>query len=589
MSERRSSAPLIVGIVLVVLGALLMLQRSWWDYFTWLQALRFLFPVLFLYCGLSKLWRHYSYPVEQLEEKPRRSSLLSGLFWTALGTVLLLSLADVVDFFFIVGTYWPVLIVVFGIGKVIDFYRLKGRMQFRFGEFAGLFGILLLGLCASSAADTDLDPFEWGWISLPSSDIRIFPRGQTYDFHEAKGLDAAGLSAVEIVNGYGDIRVEGTEDGTFKVEYVKQISERSKSRAEDVADEIALRTERQGDSLTLSTRRGDLRNRDSRFHTNFNVQLPQGLRLKIVNASGSVFVGRMAADCDVKNSRGVVTVEFVKSNVKVDNGFESVTARNIEGRVEIVNQRGSIRVEEVVGAVDVATNRKAITINEVRGGPVTVKNYHGSVRLTNVHDKVDIDAIGSGIQASEIDGDVILKNSYQNVTMSNVRGNVDMQTSNSRVRVVEVNGGVKIDASRAEISGERLLAGFTVQGRGTSVDASEVSGPVSVVTSLKPVRLKDLRGAAEIQNQDAPVTVILESSPKADLTVENSNGEITIGLPSGAGFRLTAQSRGGRVFSEFGPQRSEGADQILDQTVGGGGPKISLQNRFSSIRIRKQD
>jgi hypothetical protein len=82
---------------------------------------------------------------------------------------------------------------------------------------------------------------------------------------------------------------------------------------------------------------------------------------------------------------------------------------------------------------------------------------------------------------------------------------------------------------------------------------------------------------------------------KADLELsqlaENSNvyanfGEISVGLPSGAGAEFCVDKNfGGIDFNVDGSLASTG-DNCKRRILNGGGPKISLQVNFGSINVR---
>jgi len=76
----------------------------------------------------------------------RRPSLLGGLLWTGMGLVFLLRNFGIApDFWFFAGRYWPILLILIGLGKVIDYYRQKQGVSLRAGEVIGILFLLLIG------------------------------------------------------------------------------------------------------------------------------------------------------------------------------------------------------------------------------------------------------------------------------------------------------------------------------------------------------------------------------------------------------------------------------------------------------------
>src|SRR5207249_10734678 len=76
----------------------------------------------------------------------RRPTLMGGLLWTGLGVVFLLnSLRTGPGVRTMVGRYWPILLILLGLGKVIDYLRQKEGVSLRVGEVFGIFFLLLIG------------------------------------------------------------------------------------------------------------------------------------------------------------------------------------------------------------------------------------------------------------------------------------------------------------------------------------------------------------------------------------------------------------------------------------------------------------
>ena len=104
-------------------------------------------------------------------------------------------------------------------------------------------------------------------------------------------------------------------------------------------------------------------------------------------------------------------------------------------------------------------------------------------------------------------------------------------------------------------------------------------------TSLRKLAVSDFGGQGRVQNEFGDVVLQPGSALKANLTVVNKSGEITLVVPEDANFKLTAQATGGEVISDFGSPR-KGAP-VLNSTVGKGGPQIRLQTTHAPIRIKK--
>ncbi len=584
MPERQNFTPLVFGIALVAVG-LLLFARGYYEFeIAWWSVLRLVLPAFFLFIGLSKLFRHFTWSPENLAKEGSRGSLLGGLFWTTVGTLVLLDMLQMVEFFQIFGRYWPLLLILFGLGKIIDFYRLSGRMQFRAGEVFGLIFLVFFGLFSDLVAEAhwDLLNFDFGEIGPD----RSRGRGNTYSTSDSTSIPAAGIATLKVSNLYGNVQIEGTEAESIELQWTKRVTHRRKSRAEEIQKAIEITTGQSEDTLTVGTNRNQLRDRGFRFRTDLVIKAPKRLMVHAVSGYGNLTVSGLEAPCTLENNRGRINASFITGDVSVTNRFDSINARSIEGRVTIQNKRGSVTVEEIQGDVDIKTDRKVVVAERVQGS-IEVENYHGQVRLVDVSGTTRIDAVGSSVDLSEIGDTAVVNNTYRNVTAYKIQKGLELTSSNSKIRLTEIDGPIRIEASRSEISAEFIRAGITIQARGSSVLLNDVQGGADVATSLKRVQIEQFQGPVLIRNDGGEIQIVNDLQLTADVVAENTNGEINMTLPGDSSFALSAQARGGRIFSDFGRPPSAGADQVLETRVGRGSPKVSLRTGFSSIRVKK--
>ena len=211
-------------------------------------------------------------------------------------------------------------------------------------------------------------------------------------------------------------------------------------------------------------------------------------------------------------------------------------------------------------------------------GTVELKNYHGKVNLNGISGETTIDAIGSRVTLTAMDEDVSVVNSYEALRADGLEKGLNVKTSNGAVYLTKIAGPVVIEATRADrIDVRDLGSSLTVEAVGSEVIARQVEGATKIVTTIRDVSLEGLRGKVEVQNDQGVITITSEDLTD-DLIAKNSNGPITLSLPAGAAFRLSALARNGRVHCQFGgdPSRS---NQFLEESFGSGGAHGPSANR----------
>ena len=85
----------------------------------------------------------------------RRPSLLGALLWLGLGILFLLQNFGIgLDLWSFAGRYWPLLLILLGLGKVLDYFLKKDSVSIGVGEIIGILFLLLIGSALTKISDT---------------------------------------------------------------------------------------------------------------------------------------------------------------------------------------------------------------------------------------------------------------------------------------------------------------------------------------------------------------------------------------------------------------------------------------------------
>ncbi|UCF39114.1 MAG: hypothetical protein JSU96_09870 [Acidobacteriota bacterium] len=584
----KSTSTLLAGVLLIAVGGLfLAVNLTNWSV-SWLIVLKLVLPILFVIGGVVKLYRHYSWKEEQLTQQPGKASLLGGLFWLSFGVVLLLDIMGALETLAFIGLFWPILLIVYGIGKVIDFYRLSGRLQLRSGELFGVVFVIAFGIACGQLAKAHtalLDHVTWG-DSIPIG-IGLDSQEQRFEVEESVPLE--GIEEFEIENIYGDIAVTPGDPGQAEVRLVKVVLEEERAAAEAIASEVTIRTEREEARLKITPTRAQVGERGRKLKTHLTVSIPPEIRLVVNSAYGDIKVNDRAADSKISNSYGRIEVDSIIGNVVLSNRYEAVVVSGVEGSLEINSRRGKVEARNIVGNTQITTDHELIECKGI-DGDLDVRNQFGRLQLERITGSLKLDGSGSGVTVAHVDGPVEIRNSHKDVSIEKLGNRLNLETSYSKVKILEVEGYVELQAVHSEVDAKDLKAGMKLQGRGSQVALTDVSGELVIETTARRVSVEGFTGPVSVQNQDGQVELLAKERLIHPVRVTNMNGEISLLLPADSSFNLSAQSVEGEIVSDFGPaeEDSRGDVAYLKTDVGKGGPEIELQTTYSRIRIRKR-
>ena len=588
----RNAKTLIAGVALIALGALFLIVNLTTFQIDWLVVLKTVLPVLFILGGVLKLARHFGWPEEEILRRPAKPSLLAGLFWTSLGAVLLADIFGLLDFFPVIGLYWPLILIAYGLGKIFDYYRFKGALHIRPAEIFGVIFIIAFGLTSSLAAHANWRLLgDWGDWSDITVNVPFEVEKPKFEFPATETVSIGGARRILIQNLYGRVRVEPAQGRQATIRLSKVIRSETREKAEPLAEEVRIISTLEDETLSIGTNRVELGENGKNVTTDLAIEVPSDLPVAIENGYGDVFVVDRHAACEVTNSFGDVRVERIEGSVGVTNRNRSVDIREVKGAVEVKNQRGAVRLAQITGKVVAQTDYDLVSADTIQGS-LDVGNHFGSVRLTEVSGPVSVDAIGSQVTVTHLGQGLTVKNSHKNVKIEDIDGRVNVETSYARVTLQRIRGPIDLKAVHAEVTAKEIEQGLDLQGRGSKVDVSRARGALEIETSLRPVKISSFSGPVTVQNEYEGVTINSEAHLTGPIKVSNRNGNITLVVPGSASFDLLAQSVGGSVDSDFGPPpKAEGARDsasFVESKIGSGGPTVELQTTYSRIRIEKR-
>jgi DUF4097 and DUF4098 domain-containing protein YvlB len=119
------------------------------------------------------------------------------------------------------------------------------------------------------------------------------------------------------------------------------------------------------------------------------------------------------------------------------------------------------------------------------------------------------------------------------------------------------------------------------------LQASDLIGPLRLNTRSKDIRLTGVSGDVRLQDENGSIE--LHMNKLGSIQVDNRKGDVQIYLPDKAGFQVDARARNGEIETDFDQLKVDDSNDqaIATGTVGGGGPRLVVNNEHGTIEIRK--
>jgi DUF4097 and DUF4098 domain-containing protein YvlB len=451
---------------------------------------------------------------------------IGGIF--LLGTMGVLNWGNLAHWF---AHYWPVILIVAGIIKLIE-YQAAQREGTRVSGIGagGIFLIIMvvfLGLLSTQASR-----FNWGELrdhmDIDDSDFTLFGQKYTYEDRLAEAFPAG--SALHVNDIRGAVNVSAGNDDQIHVSVHKRINADSAAEADKWNAGTKPQISVSGGVVTLNA--NNQAAGDHGIATDLDITIPRKAPLTISTRSGDVsVVGR-------------------DGDVQVSAQHDDVTATDINGKVSLTLERSSARISQISSDVSLEGRANDVSVEDVKGAVHLDGEFMESVKLSRLAQGVtfhssrtdlqffrlngDLDLDSGDLQASDVIGPVRLSTRAKDVRLTGVAGDVRLQDENGSVELhMSKLGSVQVENRKGDVQiYVPDKAGFQVDARSrggdveTDFDGLKVDNREDQATATGTVGgggphlvVTNEHGTIEIRKgstvAEAPAAPAVPASPKA--------------------------------------------------------------------------
>lgn len=343
---------------------------------------------------------------------------IGGVF--LLGTMGLLNWGHLAHWF---AHYWPVILIVAGIIKLIEYQAAQREGTRASGIGAGgIFLIILVvffGLLATQASR-----FNWGelrdQIDIDDSDFTLF--GQKYTYEDKLAQDFPAGSALHVTDIRGAVNVSAGDDSQIHVSVHKRINADSASEADKW---------NAGTKPTISVSGGV-------FSLNANNQAAgdHGIAVDL-----DITIPRKAP-VTISTRYGDVSVVGRDGDVQISAQHDDVTTTDINGKVALTLEHSSARVSQIASDVSLEGRANDVSVGDVKGSVRLEGEFMESVKLSRLAQGVTFHSSRTDLQFFRLNGDLDLDSG--DLSASDVVGPVRLSTRAKDVRLTGIAGDVRL-------------------------------------------------------------------------------------------------------------------------------------------------
>jgi len=337
----------------------------------------------------------------------------------------------------LLAKYWPVLLILWGVGKLVDYFILRDTpaaagARVTAGDIIGLVFLIIFGSMFTRLVDSGIMPnFP---IHLGGEEIGCL-FGREFEFTQEVKQAVAGPTTLIVSNRRGALSVAGGPGAEIRVVARKKVCAGSDAEAFRYSEAYQPKLEQTGEGLEF--RWETLAGSDDVTAADLDIQAPAATTLRLASHRGDVSVRNLQGGVALDQSRGDVNLE------------------KIGGAVRVEIRRGSVRVADVTGSVSVEGRGDEIDVRDV-GSAALDGEFYGPIRLARVKGPARFLSRRTDFSASRIDGE--LSTGSGDLRVTNAPGDISLTTSDrdirlegvtGEVRVENRNGGVRVRLARA--------------------------------------------------------------------------------------------------------------------------------------------
>ncbi len=342
--------------------------------------------------------------------------------------------------------YWPVLIILWGVIKLIEHYEAQRHGYRARGIGAGgvflLICLILFGLGATTA---------WRYRGAISDEFQIDDQsfgffGNSYNFSdEVQQAFPAGAS-LRVISERGAVRIIAWDEHNIKVSVQKKVWANSQSDADKVNAATKPSITVTGDVVTVNANAAA--SGSSRVSTDLQIYLPKKAAADIATAHGDVAVHDRQGDLKISTTHGDVEVG------------------GVQGSVGITLRSGSVRSDNVRGDVNINGRMDDVTASNIQGSVRMNGDFFGSTRLSKISSTVRFQSSRTDMEIAKVDGELTMDSG--DLRADSLDGPARVITKAKDIRLNDFAGSVQIDDTNCDIElspGRLPLSGMQVHAR----------------------------------------------------------------------------------------------------------------------------
>ncbi|HXM21747.1 MAG TPA: DUF4097 family beta strand repeat-containing protein [Terriglobales bacterium] len=388
----------------------------------------------------------------QIPPPTYRRSFSGPIILIAIGIVFLLGTMGVLDWHNLghwFAHYWPVLLIIAGVIKLIEYQQAQRQGTRASGISAGgvfvIIAIIFFGLIATQTSRF------WGQLrdQIDISDDGDFPFfGSKYNFDDQLAQAFPAGASLHVTDTRGAVNISASEDDQIRVVVHKRISAESQGDADKWNASTKPQITVSGSVVTLNAN-----NQGAGDHwvaEDLNISIPRKAAVVLSTRYGDVGIIGREGNLDITSQHGDVTTTDINGKVSLNLDHSSARISQVASDVSIEGRANDVSIEDVKGAVHLDGEfMESVKLAKI-SQPVTFKSSRTDMDFSRLDGDLNLDS--GDLQASDVIGPLRLTTRSKDIRLTGVSGDVRLQDENGSVELrMNKMGSMQVDNRKGDI------------------------------------------------------------------------------------------------------------------------------------------
>jgi hypothetical protein len=364
----------------------------------------------------------------------QRRSVAGPVVLILLGVVLLLTTMHVLrpqPLLHWFGTYWPALIILWGVIKLVEYQQAQKEGTRPSGIGAGgvllLVFLILFGMSATQASRFNWDEIR-DHIVIGDEDFQIF--GHTYNYNDQLRQDFPAGASLRVVNDRGAVNLTASTDSQIHVAARKRINADSQEEADKLNPGTKAQITVNDHTVTLTANTQGAG--DHSVTTDLDISVPRKAAVVITSRRGDISVLGRDGDVEISSQHGDVSASDIKGKVSLNLAGGSARVSQISSDVAVQGRADDISVADIKGTTRLSGEFDTIKLAKIAGA-VSFKSARTDMEFSKLNGDLDMDS--GDMRASDLTGPFRLLTRSKDIRLTGVNGDVRLENENGAVEI----------------------------------------------------------------------------------------------------------------------------------------------------------